>query len=103
VTWEGDQAIEECTDDETILLARRKDALKARKRTQQTKFVVESEESESSEDEYVEEKEERLGKRKTAEKVCFSLHELLVLSLNSFVASHTSPTAFYGVGYRFGR
>ncbi|KDR80731.1 hypothetical protein GALMADRAFT_241158 [Galerina marginata CBS 339.88] len=69
MTWEGEHAVEECTEDETTVISRRKAALKTRKRTPETKYVVEeSEESESSEDEYVEDNKETVVRNKAPEK-----------------------------------
>ncbi len=69
VVWEGDQAFEECSDDESAILARRQVALKAHKAFPEHEIkqpIEESEESSSSEDEYTEDKKGQLAKRSGA-------------------------------------
>jgi len=89
VTWEGDQAVEECTDDEEAAVVERRNAvLKAHRKTPEVKEVkIEVEESDdgpSSEDEYV---DDNLGKNKSADRVCSDVLEIrsrLVISILSF-------------------
>ncbi|KAF8906293.1 hypothetical protein CPB84DRAFT_1770475 [Gymnopilus junonius] len=74
MTWEGDQAIEECSDDEATIQTRRKTALKSRKRYTELSpepqvLPEESEESAGSEDEYVEDKEENVVKSKVGKRI----------------------------------
>jgi hypothetical protein len=75
VIWEGDEAIEEDDDDESNIVARRQAALKANKMVSVSEPMFnaeESEESSGSEDEYVEDKEGRLSKVETTDKVRFT-------------------------------
>lgn len=72
MTWEGDAANEECVDDELAVTTRRKDALKSKngKRTLERRLMAEeSEESSSSEDEYIDVKSEHVERSKTVIKV----------------------------------
>ena len=71
MTWEGDQAVEECTDDDEVTLERRNAALKANRKKPEVKIKIEeSDDGPSSEDEYVDDK---LGKNKSADRVCFDV------------------------------
>lgn len=68
MTWEGDQAVEECTDDDEAVVERRNAILKAHHKKPELKIdVEESDDGPSSEDEYVDYK---LGKNKSADRVC---------------------------------
>ena len=95
MTWEGDQAIEECTDDdEATVVGRRNAVLRAHHKTQEAKIQVEESDDggPSSEDEYV---DDRLVKTKSTDRVCsdgFQFHSIDLIYL-SFAASH--PSAFF--------
>ena len=75
MTWEGDQAVEECTDDdEATVVERRNAVLKAHRKKPELKIEVEeSDGGPSSEDEYVDYK---LGKNKSADRVCSDILEI---------------------------
>jgi hypothetical protein len=85
VTWEGDQAVEECTDDDEATVVERRNAVfKAHRKKPELKVEVEeSDDGPSSEDEYVDYK---LGKSKSADRVCSGILEsvLSVLSIYLF-------------------
>jgi hypothetical protein len=80
VTWEGDQAVEECTDDdEATIVERRNTVLKAHHKKPELKIEIEeSDDGPSSEDEYVDYK---LGKNKSADRVCSDILEILSICL----------------------
>ena len=71
MTWEGEQANEECSDDENAITEKRKVALGTRKVSPVPLPTPEgSEESSSSEDEYVDVKPEHVEDNKITDKVC---------------------------------
>jgi hypothetical protein len=80
VTWEGDQAVEECTDDdETTVVERRNAVLKVHRKTPEVKIEVEeSDDGLSSEDEYVDDK---LEKNKSADRVCYDVFKIYSIGL----------------------
>ena len=80
MAWEGDQAVEECSDDdEETVVERRNVILKAhRKKPELTIEVEESDNGPSSEDEYV---DYNLGKSKSADRVCSNILEILSICL----------------------
>ena len=79
MTWEGDQAVEECTDDdEATVVERRNAVLKVHRKTPEVKIEVEeSDDGLSSEDEYVDDK---LEKNKSADRVCYDVLDLFYWS-----------------------
>lgn len=89
MNWEGDAANEECVDDDLTITTRRKAALlKSRdgKRIPEHRLLPEeSEESSSSEDEYVDVKSEHVEQSKAVPKVCRSFDSnLLMLTWTEF-------------------
>jgi hypothetical protein len=84
VTWEGDEAVEECSDDdEETVVERRNAILNAHRKKPELKIEVEeSDDGPSSEDEYVDYK---LGKKKSADRVCSDILEILSICLIHFI------------------
>jgi hypothetical protein len=97
VAWEGDQAVEECTDDdEATVVERRNAVLKAHRRTPEVKIEVEeSDDGPSSEDEYVDDK---LRKNKLTDRVCFDLLKIRYIGLMHLFFSASHPSVFFRFG-----
>ena len=80
MTWEGDEAVEECSDDDVKTVVERRNAiLKAHHKKPELKIEIEeSDDGPSSEDEYV---DYNLGKNKSADRVCSNILEILSICL----------------------
>ena len=94
MTWEGDQAVEECTDDDQATVVERRNAvLKAHRKEPELKIEVEeSDDGPSSEDEYV---DYELGKNKSADWVCsdiLKIYSICLIYLSSLASC--SPCFF---------
>ena len=96
MTWEGDQALEECTeDDEETIVERRNAILKVHHKKPELKIEVEeSDDGPSSEDEYVDYK---LGKNKSADRVCFDILDIGSFCLIYLSFSASCSSAFFRI------
>jgi hypothetical protein len=97
VTWEGDQAVEECSDDDEETVVERRDAiLKAHSKNPELKIEVgESDDEPSSEDEYVDYK---LGKKKSADRVCSDILEIYSICLIYLSFSASCSSVVFRIG-----
>lgn len=96
VTWEGDQAVEECTDDdEATIVERRSAVLRVHRKVPDMKIEVEeSDGGQSSEDEYVDDK---LGKNKSADRVSSDVLEMRSIGLHLFISFSVALVSFLPV------
>lgn len=97
MTWEGDQAVEECSDDdEETVVERRNAILKAHHKKPELKIEVEeSDDGPSSEDEYVDHK---LGKNKSTDRVCSDILEFCSICLIFLSFSASCSSAVFRIG-----
>ena len=93
MTWEGDEAVEECSDDDVKTVVERRNAiLKGHRKKPELKIEVEeSDDGPSSEDEYV---DHQLGKKKSADRVCSDILEILSICLIHFIFSQRRARQF---------